>query len=154
MLAAMRAPLERPCGMASKWPLRKRTRRGTGCGGSGLSCWLGSWQTRTQVRGLGGQAKCLAIKSLSLSLLEALTALTLHRNVQQLQPMRMFAFHERTLLSFMAAGLFESHNEGASYQPAPHASVHSEGISVGYFELVGAILGVALMQVRNVFTHN
>lgn len=47
-------------------------------------------------------------------------------------------------------GLFETHNNGRSYQPAPHTHVHmagEDGGHLGTFELVGSVLGVALMQV-------
>lgn len=57
------------------------------------------------------------------------------------------------------AGLFESHNGGASFSPAPHASLQCDGGGGGggtrgqgeghlpKFELVGAMMGLAIMQV-------
>lgn len=49
-------------------------------------------------------------------------------------------------------GLFESHNDGASFAPALHASVQrepgeSEAAFLRKFELVGSLVGVALLQV-------
>jgi hypothetical protein len=50
------------------------------------------------------------------------------------------------------AGLFETHNGGQTYQPAPHSHVHCDkGDGTGHlakYELVGSMLGVALMQVE------
>lgn len=55
--------------------------------------------------------------------------------------------------SLPCAGLFESHNGGASFAPALHASVQREptepeGAHLRKFELVGCLMGVALLQAR------
>ena len=50
------------------------------------------------------------------------------------------------------AGIFESHDGGASFVPAPHASVQCDGAAGGAghlakFELVGCMVGLAVLQV-------